>query len=1084
MYFQNIKSINNINFTAREIDIISCILNMRGIKKIAVILSISARTVEGHIQNITLKIGCNSQEGIKDFVERSEYLLLIKRHYLHLLINDLFIQTLRKILALIRNHSVTCCIIDEVKLHDISLLIKHLRMAGIKIIEQHQDLSKDKLRILHIVSKNNMPQILSEDIMLGRNILLSFDIEVNPHLSEAIDDIDIIYCAEGDQYYYAIFRVLGRLLPGTDLSNIIEDFKKVSNNITQFKTDVAVVAPLLSEYSNAPTLSLTQSVLQKFQSTNKILLVCYICICLMIIGFVDILLKRKFLPHLDTLGTINNIKQVSSNLALPHDGILLERTANIAKIDASFKKNAHNVQTVVIVGPGGAGKTTLARQYVRMQNNAVIWEVNGETTGSLISSFEQLAYSLCATFKDKQELNVIQDAEDIDKRNKKTLLFVQTRLKEHPDWLMIYDNVDTFKDIQEYFPYDAKAWGSGRVIITTRDSNIINNSYIMSDNVIPIGELSQEEKFQLFTNVVNDLHGGNKATSDKATILQFLEYIPSFPLDVTSAAYYIKETGISYDKYLKLITTPSDSFSFIQENILKEVGQYSKTRYAIITLSLKRLMGKHPCYQDLLIFISLLNSQNIPRDLLDNFQDRNLVTNFIKELKKISFVTDVSFTETNKIFTFSIHRSTQSVILAYLVKSLNLDQNQNHVNAIAETLDKYMNRELVQYYPEEIKLFISHAEAFLSHSQILTEMVQTNISTQLSRYYFYLGDFNKSQDISARNLDIYERLYGSNRPEIVGILVLIGDIHREMGNYQKAREFLERGYTICKSHYGTQNIQTIKVKLHLAIVHKHMGLYAKAKEALQTTLSVYSKYYGPDHIKIAWPLVNMAAVYKHIGCFQEALEPLERGQNIYKKNLGDDHIKVAWTNVILGDVYKNIGSYLKAQEVIEQGYSIYRHHYGDDHIKVAWTIANLAEVYKDLKNYSKAAEMLENAKMVYKKHYGAEHHKTARVIRDLGVVYLEGGDLKRAESLFAESLEIVKKASHPDQFRCLELLAELSILKSTESDDAEQRALYAQEALAHLTRTLQLAQKFLPSDSPHITRITSKLSKLTLSVSI
>ena len=73
MNFQEISQINSIIFTPREIDIISCIIHVRGVKKIASILNISPRTVEGYIKNISMKISSNSQEGIKDFVEKSKW---------------------------------------------------------------------------------------------------------------------------------------------------------------------------------------------------------------------------------------------------------------------------------------------------------------------------------------------------------------------------------------------------------------------------------------------------------------------------------------------------------------------------------------------------------------------------------------------------------------------------------------------------------------------------------------------------------------------------------------------------------------------------------------------------------------------------------------------------------------------------------------------------------------------------------------------------------------------------------------------------------------------------------------------------
>lgn len=57
MHVGQLAVINNVNFTPREIDIISCLLNMRGTNKIASLLSIAPNTVLTHIHNIILKFG-------------------------------------------------------------------------------------------------------------------------------------------------------------------------------------------------------------------------------------------------------------------------------------------------------------------------------------------------------------------------------------------------------------------------------------------------------------------------------------------------------------------------------------------------------------------------------------------------------------------------------------------------------------------------------------------------------------------------------------------------------------------------------------------------------------------------------------------------------------------------------------------------------------------------------------------------------------------------------------------------------------------------------------------------------------------
>lgn len=97
MDLQKINKINRVTFTSREVDIIACIINVRRVKKIANILNISPRTVEGHIKNIFAKTSLNSQEDIKDFVEKSPQLVLIKQHYADLLISRLFLSYMTKV---------------------------------------------------------------------------------------------------------------------------------------------------------------------------------------------------------------------------------------------------------------------------------------------------------------------------------------------------------------------------------------------------------------------------------------------------------------------------------------------------------------------------------------------------------------------------------------------------------------------------------------------------------------------------------------------------------------------------------------------------------------------------------------------------------------------------------------------------------------------------------------------------------------------------------------------------------------------------------------------------------------------------
>ncbi|MES2215586.1 MAG: tetratricopeptide repeat protein [Pseudomonadota bacterium] len=1112
-----LQTINGIKFTKREIDIMACLCQAKSNKGIAKFLSegsveVTESAVHSHNNNIKRKLGCCSKEDIAAFVEKTGKRQVINDYYLSLILHKEFRSMIGAVPTIMQRCVEEVTIISykssdqnvtensSIQVPD-TLLIKYLHdylgLLEIKTsIKTSQDFigtvsskaeSADKHHIIHVLPPtNNEHQHL---LNRANSIFLIPNIADYSALLNQIRNAEYITLEEVPNFFTLFFEILKKLVVcnvhGKQLQASTEDKLRLEKIIAEFSDkysniygskrlpESSAIYPRITDIAgatNSQKLHLAQKINLTKQSWTFYMMIflAFLVTCICVAWF---LTGNKFNRNAQTF--------VHSDLVIPESSTLLRRS-NITKFMDEKLNSDKGINIVALVGGGGLGKTTLARLYASDKNMPIIWELNAETSHSLMSSFELLAYAICETRDEKQELNSIQETTDANQKEKLLLLFVQNKLRKHDNWLLIYDNVESFEHIRKFFPYDAKAWGKGKALITTRNSNISVNSYIPPKNVITIAELLEPEKFELFCNITGSCivdKERNEESPQNDGVRAFLARLPSFPLDISTAAYYIKESGISYTEYIKSIDSMDPKFTSLQENILKDASEYSKTRYEIITLSIKRIMEMNPEYKDLLLFSSLINSQNIPTDLLGTYRDNNLVTNFIRELKRVSFITTTASTTSNKVRTFSIHRSTQAIMLTYLAQYLNLSTTKGLLVPISDTLEKYMSRELVKYYPEEIELFVGHAESFLDHKNLLTEELQANIDIQLGKYYFFLGNFDMAKKIGERGFLTYSKLFGPNSPKVGRSLVLLGDIYRENGNYEEAEKLISESYNTYKSNYGESNIDTIRARLHLAIIYKHLGLYSKAKEILEETIRPYKDHYGENHIKIASVLVNLGAVYKHMGFFKEAIAPLEEGLVIYKNNLGDDHVKVAWALTILGDVYKSNGMYEKAESVCNQSYNIYKNHYGEHHIKIAWTLVNLSEVYKDTQSYSKAAKILESALAVYKKHYGAEHNKTARAIRDLGEVYLRSGNFTKAEQLLVSALNISQKANHPDQFKCLELLSDLYLAQSKEAKSFDQKTAYEAKTQEYLTQSVQVARELLPPDAPHLKRVEDKLAE-------
>ena len=196
LYKKELSKINAVHFTAREIDVISCILHQRGEKKIASLLLVSPRTVSAHVHNIMNKLGCNARDQIIDFIEHSGKLAILREYYLHLIIKSSFEQILSKISHNINRKPLDCYYFIDAKLEYNSKLLqiitKHLERANIKLLLSHNKLN------------------------------------TNGDDNHTVIDIERITT---DGYYHNFLLVLSDLLPQAETKKYIDEFNKIYDDL-------------------------------------------------------------------------------------------------------------------------------------------------------------------------------------------------------------------------------------------------------------------------------------------------------------------------------------------------------------------------------------------------------------------------------------------------------------------------------------------------------------------------------------------------------------------------------------------------------------------------------------------------------------------------------------------------------------------------------------------------------------------------------------------------------------------------------------------------------------------------------------
>jgi DNA-binding CsgD family transcriptional regulator len=531
IYQRYLSVIEGIYFTRREVDIMACLLYARNTGKIAFLLDIASTTVTTHIKNIMEKLKCHSRESIIDFVENAHHVDIIKKYYVSLIIHSTFKRSLKAFSKIINKPALLPLIVycKNPQAQDILFfyLPIHLKLAGIEAEIQSRKLESFDDQI----KKDVKPQEGSHKIQSANKVLIIILKQEDKDRKKLLRIPDMYRLSStlidfNDQkgYCLTVFEVLKKLYPKAHFETAISQFTKTCEALERpYKALPAELALNTSfqekggnggtacrerqyrrlkywkTYGKRTSRRIIAFFHQVVSSFKKSAIVAY-GFAFLLFGLGGFLFLYK--------GQNNKQPQVPqilaetpicSDLEIPKEPVLLLRPDLIAQIEDKFRLSK-NTQVVALIGPGGSGKTTLARYYARSQRSPIVWELNAESRESLKASYEELAKALAKNEIDKNELRAVYEIKNPKERETEIRLFIKEKLRVYSRWILIYDNFGKVAEIKDYFPKDFETWGIGQVLITTRNVQLRNNMYV--DHVVPIGFLSPAEKQELFWKII------------------------------------------------------------------------------------------------------------------------------------------------------------------------------------------------------------------------------------------------------------------------------------------------------------------------------------------------------------------------------------------------------------------------------------------------------------------------------------------------------------------------------------------------------------------------------------------------------
>lgn len=484
---------------------------------------------------------------------------------------------------------------------------------------------------------------------------------------------------------------------------------------------------------------------------------------------------------------------------------------------------------VVISGLGGMGKSTLATKY-GLEKRDKGWQVRWLKGMQIEEEFYQLAWEL------KIKTNDLSPDEVRDLVYKKLREMGQ---KEKPV-LLIFDNVEDREKIKHYLD---KLSGDIKVIITTRDSNLLKNNI-----PIKMEGFNQEQAI----NYV-------KATLQKKEedARKLIEVVGLSPFRLSKAVAYWSIHSL----------TNTEEYIYEYEKV-KMGHKENEDIYPEVEMLFRDLQTKEPESWRLLKYMAYLDADGVSKEHIMQLMDKTQaqLQPLVNNLLQLSLMNVIN---EGTIVTLKVsHRLVQ----AETKKALNKEQCLEVLEALSTVLLKNFQDEKRR---DELNKLIRHLNLLIQEIGIndlskdeRKKLLEEQLLSQLASYYSKNADYNEALVYHKKLVD-YSKIYGDgNYYKIVQSLFNLSNIYSAIGgekNLETALDCLKEALTILKKNIKGNDRQTADVLYLIGenyekLVHKK-DTFVKALEYDEKSLAMYCDLYPDGNYCVANALCRVGVDY-------------------------------------------------------------------------------------------------------------------------------------------------------------------------------------------------------------------------------
>lgn len=708
------------------------------------------------------------------------------------------------------------------------------------------------------------------------------------------------------------------------------------------------------------------------------------------------------------------------------------REAKLHEMKSFFNKGNRDI--LALTGGPGFGKTQVAKKYAHQfcKDYNLIWWIDAQQ--DIPNQIEKLAIALNHLLSEKDKIIPSTLSKDALIDRVKDIL----RIKNIP-YLLIFDNAESYAQIVKYIPCTHQQKGK-HVLLTSRYANIWANK-------IEIGTFERKESITLIKEAL--------LKEKEVDMDRLAAALSDYPLGLTMAVGFIKTSPTAtINKFLSLHMKRTLRRSEIP--LPSILDQYSYDALTTLEISLKLIEERSIEALRSLLFMSLLNSKDIPEDYIELWLKK--LKSSLTADEAIKYIHDQSLIGVSETTEFNPNRKLEEQERTFYLSAHDLIHQ-----LIREGIPMKEKSQLIESAVEVmLQIFSGKSEVFakkiisepvhLLHAQKLCENAKTIgytspklLQLKVCIFECLMGGFRDFEKANLILKEIEEDLRNGIEiePYYKALYLINKGFFEASIHYEGAIRYMQEGLSFLNSLEGYDE-ERLRAIANLAQYHTLSGETAKAEQYIQEGLKLFEK--SQSEVFNCLFIFGWSLVLVNQGKLQKSLEVLNKVKEYSTLEINYPTVYHSILHIKAETLVK-LGRLNEAKEVLEECEEKTKAFFHDRKSTILGNIYAIKGLISILENKTspQTIQYLTKALSIYDETYkGKKQNKTqARIHLLLGKAYKQKKKFIKAFQEFMASEDIYE-----------------SLLKEKKIDDVSD--LYKELTILGIEmKNEELAQKYL-----------------------